>query len=71
MAEFREPWAMTFLPDGRLLVSEKKGALKLLNVDTGTTGEITGVPDGGLRRPGRLRRRDPASGIRDRTSSST
>ena len=27
--EFREPWAMTFLPDGRLLVTEKKGALKL------------------------------------------
>ena len=23
MAQFNEPWAMTFLPDGRLLVSEK------------------------------------------------
>ncbi|MET0717164.1 MAG: PQQ-dependent sugar dehydrogenase, partial [Pseudoxanthomonas sp.] len=30
VAQFKEPWAMTFLPDGRLLVSEKKGALKLV-----------------------------------------
>lgn len=29
IAKFNEPWAMTFLPDGRLLVTEKKGALKL------------------------------------------
>ncbi len=44
VAEFREPWAMTFLPDGRLLVSEKKGALKLLDVSSGRQGEIAGVP---------------------------
>ena len=44
VAEFKEPWAMTFLPDGRLLVTEKKGALKLLNVETRKTGEVTGVP---------------------------
>ena len=44
VAEFREPWAMTFLPDGRLLVSEKKGALKLLDVASGRQGEIAGVP---------------------------
>jgi glucose/arabinose dehydrogenase len=34
---------MTFLPDGRLLVTEKKGALKILNKD-GTIGTITGTP---------------------------
>ena len=44
VAEFDEPWAMTFLPDGRLLVTEKRGALKLLDVDTGQSGEIRGVP---------------------------
>jgi len=44
VAEFREPWAMTFLPDGRLLVSEKKGALKLLDVSSQRQGEIAGVP---------------------------
>ncbi|HEU4778920.1 MAG TPA: PQQ-dependent sugar dehydrogenase, partial [Steroidobacteraceae bacterium] len=45
VAQFQEPWAMTFLPDGRLLVTEKKGALKLLNVETKGVGDISGVPD--------------------------
>ena len=44
VASFDEPWAMTFLPDGRLLVTEKKGALKLLNVAGKHTGDIAGVP---------------------------
>src|SRR5688572_26169795 len=44
VASFSEPWAMTFLPDGRLLVTEKKGALKLLDVATGRKGDVTGVP---------------------------
>ncbi|MET0532987.1 MAG: PQQ-dependent sugar dehydrogenase, partial [Steroidobacter sp.] len=43
VAKFDEPWAMTFLPDGRLLVTEKKGALKLQTIG-GRTGEIKGVP---------------------------
>ena len=43
MAKFNEPWAMTFLPDGRLLVTEKKGALKLHTLG-GATGDISGVP---------------------------
>ncbi len=41
---FNEPWAMTFLPDGRLLVTEKSGALRLFNTVTKTTGTVTGVP---------------------------
>ena len=44
VAQFAEPWAMTFLPDGRLLVTEKKGVLKLLDVASGKTAEIAGVP---------------------------
>lgn len=44
-AKFDEPWAMAFLPDGRLLVTEKKGALKLVDLATGKTGDIGGVPD--------------------------
>jgi glucose/arabinose dehydrogenase len=44
IAEFREPWAMAFLPDGRLLVTEKRGALKLHDLATGATADITGVP---------------------------
>jgi glucose/arabinose dehydrogenase len=43
VAKFNEPWAMTFLPDGRLLVTEKKGALKVHAIG-GTTGNVTGVP---------------------------
>ena len=44
VARFDEPWAMTFLPDGRLLVTQKGGQLKLLNVATQQIGNITGVP---------------------------
>lgn len=40
---FDEPWAMTFLPDGRLLVSEKAGRLKLHQAGAASR-EIAGVP---------------------------
>ena len=36
---------MSFLPDGRLLVTEKDGALKLLDPDSGAIGDISGVPE--------------------------
>jgi glucose/arabinose dehydrogenase len=41
---FNEPWAMTFLPDGRVLITEKSGQLRLYNTATRTTGTVTGVP---------------------------
>ena len=44
IARFEQPWAMAFLPDGRLLVSEKRGRLKLFDPKTGQTGAIGGVP---------------------------
>ncbi|WP_410795953.1 PQQ-dependent sugar dehydrogenase [Parvularcula sp. LCG005] len=43
VAQFSEPWAMTFLPDGRMLVTEKPGALYVVT-QSGDKGEITGVP---------------------------
>lgn len=43
IAEFDEPWAMAFLPDGRILVTEKRGKLLILFPD-GSKGEIAGVP---------------------------
>src|SRR5690606_21415432 len=44
VARLDEPWAMTFLPDGRLLVTEKPGRLRLVNVANGQVGTIAGVP---------------------------
>ena len=44
VGQFDEPWALEFLPDDRLLISEVGGALKVLNSD-GTVGDITGLPE--------------------------
>ncbi|KAL2208158.1 soluble quino protein glucose dehydrogenase [Sarocladium strictum] len=44
IATFNEPWALAFLPDARILVTEKAGPLRLVNPDTRAVGQITGVP---------------------------
>lgn len=44
LATFDEPWAMAFLPDGRLLVTEKRGTLKLFNPASRRSGTVDGVP---------------------------
>ena len=41
---FDSPWAMTFLPDGRAVVTEKGGDIWLLGADGRNAGEITGGP---------------------------
>nr|WP_295670108.1 PQQ-dependent sugar dehydrogenase [Sphingomonas sp.] len=43
IGQFNEPFALAFLPDGRLLVTEKAGALKLRATDGQVTG-VRGVP---------------------------
>ena len=43
-AEFNEPWAMTFLPGGQLLVTEKPGTLLLVGTDHQTKAPVAGVP---------------------------
>lgn len=45
ITRFDEPWAMAFLPDGRFLVSEKKGALRIVGQDGQLSGLVEGVPD--------------------------
>jgi aldose sugar dehydrogenase len=44
IAQFDEPWSMAFLPDGRLLVVQKRGTLKLYAPGSGKTGDVRGVP---------------------------
>lgn len=43
IADFDEPWAMTFLPGGKALITEKKGKL-LLWEQGGESIEVSGVP---------------------------
>ncbi|MCW8870186.1 MAG: PQQ-dependent sugar dehydrogenase [Proteobacteria bacterium] len=44
--ELRSPWGAVMLPDGRLLVTEKAGMMRIVDVNSGQVGEaITGIPE--------------------------
>ncbi|WP_445192617.1 PQQ-dependent sugar dehydrogenase [Sphingomonas sp. Tas61C01] len=43
IASFEDPWALAFLPDRRMLVTEKAGKLWLVSPD-GTKAAVSGVP---------------------------
>jgi len=45
IARFDEPWAMAFLPDGRMLVAEKKGSLQIVGQDGQSFRSVRGVPN--------------------------
>ena len=45
IADFDEPWAMAFLPDGRLLVTEKAGRLLVVDRDGSKSPPVSGVPE--------------------------
>jgi len=44
ITDFAEPWALAFLPDNRILVTEKRGNQRLVDPATKAKGTITGVP---------------------------
>lgn len=45
LGQYDVPWALEFLPDDRLLLSEMPGALKLLDEEGQLLGDISGVPE--------------------------
>ncbi|MEM8546570.1 MAG: PQQ-dependent sugar dehydrogenase [Pseudomonadota bacterium] len=51
---FEDPWAMTFLPDGRLLVTEQPGILKLLDLGARTSTVVAGTPEVAYKNQGGL-----------------
>lgn len=45
ITSFDEPWAMAFLPDGRMLVTEQKGSLFIVTQAGEKSRPVSGVPD--------------------------
>ena len=45
ITSFDEPWALAFLPDGRMLVTEKKGNLLIVSQNGQKSRAIGGMPD--------------------------
>lgn len=48
------PWAVTALPDGRLVITEKEGTLRLVTTDGNVSEKISGFPEVDDRRQGGL-----------------
>lgn len=42
--DLKRPWGMAFLSANEIIITEKKGSLKLLNLDSGKLTSITGLP---------------------------
>tara|TARA_R110002126_G_scaffold161549_17_gene309435 strand:+ start:7829 stop:8968 length:1140 start_codon:yes stop_codon:yes gene_type:complete len=45
ITRFDEPWSMAFLPDGRMLVTEKKGTLTIVSQQGEKSRPVGGLPD--------------------------
>jgi aldose sugar dehydrogenase len=49
-----EPWAIAFLPDGRMLVTEREGRLRIVTREGQISEPVTGLPDVAARGQGGL-----------------
>lgn len=45
ITSFDQPWALAFMPDGRMLVTERRGSLVIVDQDGEKAREIRGLPD--------------------------
>ncbi|RPD42013.1 PQQ-dependent sugar dehydrogenase [Chitinophaga barathri] len=43
-SDLKNPWGITSLPDGRFLITEKKGTMRIATVDGKLSDSITGIP---------------------------
>jgi glucose/arabinose dehydrogenase len=41
----RHPWGMTFLPDGRMLVTEREGDIRIVTMAGDKSSPLKGLPD--------------------------
>ena len=48
------PWALEFLPDGRMLVTERPGRLRIVTADGAISAPLGGVPEVAARSQGGL-----------------